>query len=195
MKTKSDRAIARLLNLPTEELTKFKRKLLDRYTVVDGCWNYAGTIDGRGYGRIQAKHADNKWSTVRTHRIAWALAHNQEIPKGLVVCHRCDNPACINPAHLFIGTQQDNVSDMLAKDRANFTKQLENLAAGRAKRASMTAAECRPFTTRQTRLTLAEVQQIRSRSVKTKELVQRLGVSAGYISKIRTGAALKSFKQ
>ncbi|MDE2468782.1 MAG: HNH endonuclease, partial [Bradyrhizobium sp.] len=50
------------------------------------------------------------------HRVAWELAHGA-IPVGKVICHRCDNPVCVNVGHLFIGTQQDNVRDAWAKGR------------------------------------------------------------------------------
>lgn len=66
-----------------------------------------------GYGRIRV---DGKsWLA---HRFSWVLA-NGPIPEGMYVCHRCDNPPCINPEHLFLGTQTDNMRDMAAKGRWN----------------------------------------------------------------------------
>jgi len=76
------------------------------------CHEFFGCRDSCGYGRI---HRDGK--LVRIHREVWKR-ENGEIPNGMVVCHRCDNPACINADHLFIGTQKDNMRDMWDKNRA-----------------------------------------------------------------------------
>ena len=77
----------------------------------DGCWIFQGSLNADGYGQISR---DGRG--VRLHRLAWEEA-NGPIPKGMRVCHRCDMPACCNVAHLFLGTQQDNVTDMIAKGR------------------------------------------------------------------------------
>ena len=73
----------------------------------DGCWMWTAGRDGDGYGSYRNK---------RAHRVAWQLTRGP-IPDGLVVCHSCDNPACVRPDHLFLGTQQDNIQDMLRKGR------------------------------------------------------------------------------
>jgi hypothetical protein len=76
-----------------------------------GCWLWQGYRDRDGYGHHH--YNGRRW---RAHRLAWTLARGP-IPGGLYVCHRCDNPPCVNPAHLELGTQKENIGDCLAKGR------------------------------------------------------------------------------
>jgi hypothetical protein len=71
------------------------------------CWLWTASLFVGGYGRFGAQ---------RAHRVSWEL-HHGEVPEGLFVLHRCDNPRCVNPGHLFLGTQTDNMRDMWAKRR------------------------------------------------------------------------------
>jgi hypothetical protein len=77
----------------------------------DTCWLWMGCHDGCGYGMILVRG-----TRLKTHRYSWML-HNGEIPEGMHVCHTCDNPKCVNPAHLFLGTHLDNMRDMISKGR------------------------------------------------------------------------------
>lgn len=81
--------------------------------MISDCIEFTGCKDTGGYGlkRKQGK-------LYKAHRLAWIEA-NGEIPEGLFVCHKCDNPACINLEHLFLGTNSDNMKDMYNKERGN----------------------------------------------------------------------------
>jgi hypothetical protein len=78
----------------------------------DQCWPWTGaTHNGYGYYSREKK-------TQTAHRIAWELTHQQQIPDGLVIRHRCDNPPCCNPSHLIVGTRHDNSRDMAERQRS-----------------------------------------------------------------------------
>jgi hypothetical protein len=81
-------------------------------SAADACWTWKGRVTEKNkYGR-----ASVNGKKIPAHRVAFALA-NGAIPDGLYVLHRCDNPPCCNPAHLFLGTYKDNIDDMDAKGR------------------------------------------------------------------------------
>lgn len=86
-------------------------KFWARVNKTAGCWEWTASLNGWGYGQVSFRGA-----RVGTHRISWILT-NGDISDGLLVCHKCDNPKCVNPDHLFLGTQQDNMTDMISKDR------------------------------------------------------------------------------
>ena len=81
----------------------------------DGCWLWTGAIDHKGYGRI-GMGAPSRF-VMRAHRATWELTFGP-IPEGLCVLHKCDNPPCVRPSHLFLGTISDNSQDMAAKGRS-----------------------------------------------------------------------------
>lgn len=92
------------------DLKRFEAKVS---RVESGCWIWRGASNPKGYGQI--------WIEGRlqyAHRAIFAHRHGP-IPKGADVCHRCDTPACVNPAHLFVGTRSDNMRDMSRKGRAS----------------------------------------------------------------------------
>lgn len=80
-------------------------------TLNDGCWIWTGSVCSTGYGRI-----NSGGKQVLAHRLSFKI-HKGKIPKGKLICHKCDNPICVNPKHLFAGTQKDNIVDCVKKKR------------------------------------------------------------------------------
>lgn len=78
-----------------------------------GCWEWTASKAGKGYGQIKIPHTRKQ---IYAHRLSY-LIHKGEIPDGLDVCHTCDNPICVRPSHLFLGSNSDNHQDMKAKGR------------------------------------------------------------------------------
>jgi hypothetical protein len=165
----------------------------------DACWEWNGHRNDRGYGLIwhNGRH-------VRAHRVALILALGS-IPDGLLVLHHCDNPSCVRPSHLFVGTQADNMRDMAHKGRGAFQLDPDKIPRGDAHRfrrdpelGRQSAAMMRERGDRargerhgSAKLTAAEVQAIRlayqSGDVKPTELGRRYGMSRNMIWRIVKG--------
>lgn len=92
---------------------RFWSKVDKRGASQDECWEFRSRNTIRGYGRMSFGRGRDAYA----HRVSWEL-HNGPIPDGLYVCHRCDNPPCVNPSHLWLGTLSDNTQDMIRKGRS-----------------------------------------------------------------------------
>lgn len=149
---------------PTLALRMARRVAVDPLT---SCHNWTGFIKPNGYGQI----SDGKRVRL-THRVAYEVARGP-IPDGFCVCHRCDNRRCVNPNHLFLGTQSDNIRDMFAKGR---NRDQRGAAGPRAK------------------LTSEAVLAIRESTATQLEIARQFGVHQVTVGRIRTGITWKTEK-
>ena len=102
-------------------------RLWSKVNKTDGCWLWTGSTDGR-YGTISSYHGK---SPHKAHVVSWEMAHGP-VPDGMRVLHECDTPLCVRPSHLFLGTQETNIRDAVAKGRIGRNPaSLANLRPGR----------------------------------------------------------------
>ena len=81
--------------------------------VASGCLEWQRSTDAEGYGRIDVRYEGER-RTMQAHRVAYWLAYGT-LPEGLLICHHCDNPSCVDPEHLYAGTRFDNAADLLLR--------------------------------------------------------------------------------
>lgn len=95
----------------------FEQRFWGKVLKTDGCWLWMAGKDQDGYGKFSVGPRSIARPKL-AHRIAWELT-NGEVSESIFVLHRCDNPSCVRPDHLFLGTHQDNMDDMVAKGRGS----------------------------------------------------------------------------
>lgn len=134
-----------------------------------GCWLWEGFLDKDGYGTVRSP---KRGKMVLAHRASYG-AFIGEVPSNLLVCHRCDTPACVRPEHLFLGTHTDNAEDMVAKGRS-----ATGLKSGNRKN-------------KNTLLHAEDVRYIRSSNLTNAELARHFGVAANTICVARKGVLWK----
>ncbi len=122
------------------------------------CWEWLAAKQ-EGYGVVGYNR--KVWFA---HRLAWVFTHEKDIPDGMVIRHTCDNPSCVNPAHLVLGTQQENCMDIIDRNRRVYVKGTDH---------------------HKSNLTEQEVSDIRSSTEPTKILSQKYDLHRSTIKRIR----------
>jgi Autographiviridae endonuclease len=139
----------------------------------DDCWLWTGSRRGGRYGQVQVDRKN--WLV---HRLMWTVI-NGPIPEGMCVCHHCDNMLCVNPAHLFLGTNADNSADMVAKGRsASGDRNASRLYFARRPRGEGHASS------KLTAEEVATIRRLRANGTPRHVLATRFGVSRTHISRI-----------
>ena len=146
----------------TDPRERFWRKVVK---TDDGCWIWTAARSPRGYGAFGRGSREAR--VILAHRFSWEQA-NGPIPDGLCVLHRCDNPPCVNPAHLFLGTRTDNNRDMHAKGRANPPR------GERHPRARLTEEKVR------------EIRRLAAAGISQRQIARMFGVSKGAVASVVT---------
>lgn len=148
-----------------------KQYILDHRVISsNGCWNWTGRKNHQGYGKIKSN-----WKYRPAHRWAYELFVGT-IPEGMMVCHCCDNPSCVNPYHLFLGTAKDNSVDASNKGRLRRSR---DYLVGRIGKIGGP------------KLTEFFIRRIRLSGDSNRSLAKRFKITHSVISRIRSGKSYK----
>lgn len=128
----------------------------------NGCWEWTGSGNGKGYGQIRID-----FKLEYAHRVSWQIK-NGPVPDGMYVCHACDNRKCVNPSHLWLGSQSENLKDMVDKGRRQYDPE------------KMPKTKLTPLQVRKIRSLLAE-------GMKPREISKMFEVSKDTVWNIKVG--------
>ena len=137
------------------DLKNLTRRFWPKVRIQRGCWEWLA-CKVQGYGRLGIGRSG---STMAAHRLSWII-HNGPIRSALFVLHSCDNPGCVNPSHLFLGTQRDNLYDMTKKGRG------------------------KPYGAKLSKQKATEIRKLRGLGLTQQSIADRFGVLQSTVSKI-----------
>lgn len=152
-----------LAELTADEVSRFLSHV-DRSSGPDGCWPWRIHRDPKGYGTMKVRRRN-----LFAHRIAFTVANDRAPSSSELVLHRCDNPPCCNPRHLFLGTQADNMADMWSKGRG------ARLSGEQHSRARLTLPD------------VIEIRRLRAEGWSTPRLAKRFGLNNAYVWRLVRG--------
>lgn len=144
---------------------KHKRLFFEKIEKTETCWNWKGAKSDRGYGSF--RHEGKYW--MRANRVSYIL-HKGEIPDGMLVCHSCDNPECVNPDHLHLGSPKDNMDEMAQRGRAKRQPKGEN-----AHNAKLSDNQ------------VAEIREMRKQKIVAKQIAAKFNISTCYVYELEAG--------
>jgi hypothetical protein len=138
---------------------------------IDECWLWGAYISPSGYG--QTRIGGKAGKTVLAHRLSW-LVNVGEIPDGLHVLHKCDNPPCCNPNHLFLGTNLDNIKDRVSKNRSS--NWIKNASREKHPRTKIISEDIKTML------------KLRQEKIKVIDIAKQFGINKQHCSRLITSA-------
>lgn len=184
---------------PSKEHRSAAEKIAAKVAIhPNGCWEWQGSLAAHGYGTVTFKKPIQEYMrdlgvltgkslyNHRAHRAAYALAYGQ-IASGEHICHRCDNPSCCNPAHLFAGTQSENMVDMLEKGRGRYQN-----GPGSPRRQRPYKLKFGPFMPAASKLTEAQVMQIIGSNDSAASIARQFGINVSHVYRLKSGEQRKA---
>jgi len=140
----------------------YEKQFMEKVVKTDTCWIWKASKSDRGYGNYKTKDL----KIMRAHRASYEI-YKGIIPNGMLVCHTCDNPSCVNPDHLFLGTPKDNMDDMKKKGRSKY----KNRDSGKIG-VKLTSSQ------------VNEIIELRRKKIRAKEIAKIYGICPAYVYEI-----------